>query len=300
MEDELRRKFDELVARYELEPELRDIYVEGTTDKNLVQWFLRQKGQQDFVVYEIDTVDISAERLKELELSNNNRGRVIALALDMQSQLSALPPHLTCMADKDFDWLFGKEYNCDILLFTDYCSIELYFFNEIILDKFFSLAIGLSQIQAKEALDKLSKVLEDLFLIRATNEALGFNMEWLKEFGNCCKLTGAEIELQSETFIYKYLNKNSKLSQKQLFTDKLQELRTNKIAERRCKIRGHDFIELLCWYIKHYLAKNKRQFYDPEIVAVNLLMCIDAEHLGQETMFQRLLARLSEEQQHSS
>lgn len=293
MADELRRKFDELVARYELEPELRDIYVEGTTDKNLVQWFLRQKRQQDFVVYEIDTVDIPAERLEELELSNNNRGRVIALALDMQSQFSALPPHLTCIADKDFDFLFWKDYNCDILLFTDYCSIEMYFFNETILDKFFSLALGLSRRQAKEVLDKVSKVLEELFLIRAANQALGMNMQWL-DFKDCCKVKVTEIEFYSEKFIDKYLNKNSQMSKKQLFVAKLQELRKNEIAERRCKMRGHDFIELLCWYIKHQLARNRKQFHNPEIVEVNLLICLEAEHLGQESLFQRLLTRIGE------
>lgn len=45
-------------------------------------------GQQYFAVYVIDTVDIPPERLNELELNNNNRDRVIALALNMQRQLS--------------------------------------------------------------------------------------------------------------------------------------------------------------------------------------------------------------------
>ena len=38
MENELRRSLDELVARYELEPELCcDIYVEGNIDKHLIE-----------------------------------------------------------------------------------------------------------------------------------------------------------------------------------------------------------------------------------------------------------------------
>ena len=43
MENEIRRTLDELVARYVLEPDLRDIYVEGKTDKLFLEWFLRIK-----------------------------------------------------------------------------------------------------------------------------------------------------------------------------------------------------------------------------------------------------------------
>jgi hypothetical protein len=41
MEDEKRCKFDELVARYELEPSLHDVYVEGLTDKCIINDFWR-------------------------------------------------------------------------------------------------------------------------------------------------------------------------------------------------------------------------------------------------------------------
>lgn len=177
MKDEERRKFDELVARYELEPELRDIYVEGTTDKNLLEWFLKQKGQQDFVVYEIDTVDIPADRLFELGLSDGKQGRVIALALDMQSYLSEIPPHLTCIADRDFDWLLGKEYVCELLLFTDYSCLDMYLFNEIVIDNFLRLVVRVPLIKANEVLGRLSKVLEELFFLRATNEVLTLGMK---------------------------------------------------------------------------------------------------------------------------
>lgn len=292
MESEYRHKFEELVARYELEPDLRDIYVEGTTDKDLIECFLKQKGQQDFAVYVIDTVDIPPERLNELELNNNNRDRVIALALDMQHQLSEIPSHLTCIADKDFDWLFQKSYECDILLFTDYSSLEMYLFNEKVLEKFMTLGLGLSNLPVKKILNDLSKVLEELFLIRATNEALGLKMTWL-DLGKCCSIRGTAIEFQTESFITKYLNKNSQYSSQQIFIAKLQELKTNTITEQRCKIRGHDFIDVLCWYIKNKLAKNRKIFHDPKNVAVNLLLCVESEELAKEHLFQRLLERLS-------
>lgn len=60
MADEKRRRLEELIARYELEPSLCDIYVEGLTDKFLIQWFLDKLGIDNYAIYEIDTVEIPA------------------------------------------------------------------------------------------------------------------------------------------------------------------------------------------------------------------------------------------------
>ncbi|AVH72444.1 hypothetical protein [Nostoc sp. 'Lobaria pulmonaria (5183) cyanobiont'] len=294
MENEIRRTLDELVTRYELEPDLRDIYVEGKTDKLLIEWFLDQKKNQGFAVYEIDTVEIPAQLLFEQGLKDNNRSRVITLALYINDKLSETSLHITCVADKDFDWLFCKEYQCDLLLFTDYSCLEMYLFNEAVLDKCLRLGLGLSQPKAREVLNQLSRVLEDLFLIRDTNEALNLNMRWLDKFGDCCKLNKKDYQVQFElkTFITKYLNSNSNRSQESRFITKLEELRAKKLIEIRYKIHGHDFTELLCWYIRPYLGTEIRSSYNSEILARSLLACIDADKLSQEGLFQRLLARI--------
>jgi hypothetical protein len=294
MENERRRTLDELVTRYELEPELCDIYVEGKTDKLLIEWFLDEKQLPDFAVYEIDTVEIPAQLLFEQGLKDNNRSRVIALALYINDKLSKTPLHIICIADKDFDWLFGKEYQCDLLLFTDYSCLEMYLFNEVTLDKYLRLGLRLSQPTAREVLNQVSRVLEELFLIRATNETLELNMRWLEKFGGCCNLNkkNNQIEFDSTTFITKYLNSNRNHSQQSIFRIKLEELRAKELIEIRYKIHGHDFTELLCWYIRPYLRNEIRSSYNSEILAGSLLACIDAEKLAQEVLFQSLLARI--------
>ncbi|WP_375504190.1 hypothetical protein [uncultured Nostoc sp.] len=294
MENETRRTLEELVSRYKFEPELCDIYVEGKTDKLLIEWFLKEKQLQDFAVYEIDTVEIPAQLLFELGLKDNIRSRVIALALHIHDKLLETPLHITCIADKDFDWLFGKEYQCDLLLFTDYSCLEMYLFNEAVLDKSLRLGLRLSQPKASEILNQVSRVLEDLFLVRATNEALELNMRWLEKFGDCCKFNrnNNQVQFDLKSFITKYLNSNGNRSQESRFITKLEELRAKELIEIRYKIHGHDFTELLCWYIRPYLRKEIRNSYNSEILAGNLLACIDAEKLAQEGLFQRLLARI--------
>lgn len=286
-----RRTFQELVTRYQLEPELRDIYVEGKTDKILLEWFLEQRGIKNFAVYEIDTVEIPTQKLFELGLNDSNRSRVIALALEIQRQFTELP-HFTCIADKDFDWLFENDYTCQHLLFTDYTSLEIYLLNEFILDKFLRLSLRLTELDAKRIINTLSEMLKEIFVIRATNEALQLNMRWLEDFGGCCQVKKNQVIFDSETFIQKYLNKNSRMSEKSLFITTLEELRTKKLKDIRYQIHGHDFIELLCWFIRPYLRKEIRASYNSEILAGSLLGCVDANYLVQETLFKKLLARM--------
>ena len=66
MDEQERRNIDELITRYEYEPEIRDIYVEGPSDKAFITWFLSESGAVKVDVYEIEVVDIPPEILDNL------------------------------------------------------------------------------------------------------------------------------------------------------------------------------------------------------------------------------------------
>lgn len=292
---------NELITRYEDEPNLCDIYVEGNTDKHLIKWFLEQHGYravQDFNISDGNDLNISGEELKQRDLIDNNRSRVIAVALEMQKELKVMPKHLSCLVDKDVDWLFKKEYpSCEGLLFSDYCDLEMYLFNEAVIDKFLHLVLCTSKISANQLLDKLSPVLIELFLIRATShQALQWGMKWLS-FERCSQLKKDNtIQFDEEEFINRYLNSNNKWSDKSRFLEKLEELRlsSSSLLDRRYKIRGHDFIEVLHWYIKRSLKIDKGNVIEAESKAIggSLLGCVELERLKQEKLFKQLLARM--------
>ena len=299
MEDEKRRKLDELVARYELEPSLHDVYVEGLTDKCIIQWFLEESNldTENVAVYEIDTIDIPTDWLLALGLNDNNRSRVIFLACQLQSLFEGSLPSVICIADKDFDNLIATSHiESELLLFTDYTSIEMYLFDSNIIEKFLRLALGKDDLEAVNILTNISRILEEMFLLRAANQSLSYGMEWLSSASlkRCFKRrNGGKIEFDSNDFVDKYLNKNNRTSEKIAFLDKVKELRNKNISEIRNKIRGHDFIKLFCWYIEPYLPKNKKGFSEPEIVLGTLLCCLDVDDLMQEKLFQELTRRVS-------
>ena len=60
---DLKRTLDELNTLYELEPGICDVYVEGTTDKCFVDWYLRRKGHESVTVYPIDVIEVPKDFL---------------------------------------------------------------------------------------------------------------------------------------------------------------------------------------------------------------------------------------------
>lgn len=105
---------------------------------------------------------------------------MIFLAFHLQRLFEASLPHVICIADRDFDDLIGSSsIESELLLFTDYTSIEMYLFDSNIIEKFFRLALHRDEIAAVNILQNISPFLEEMFLLRAANESLSYGMEWL-------------------------------------------------------------------------------------------------------------------------
>ena len=289
MIDEGLRTLEDLIARYELEPQLRDIYVEGSSDKSLIEWFLKEMGIDGAVVYEICTVQIDKEKVAVYGEEDNNKGRVITLAHEMESILGKEALQITCIADSDFDLILNKKYDCRLIIFTDYSSLEMYLFNENCMDKYFRLCIQGFSINVNETMDCLSKVLQEVFLIRLANKLLGLNMTWIT-FERCCKVGDGSIIFDVDDYITRYLNSNGWPVEKRKFVDFIEDWRPRLKKECRCQMHGHDFIELLAWFIsKHGIERN---LYDTDVVCRSLYGCVEIDDLKSGMLFSNLLSRV--------
>jgi len=287
--DEELRTLEDLSARYELEPQLRDIYVEGSTDKSLIEWFLKEMRIDEAVVYEISTVQIDNEKVEEYGEDSNNRGRVITLAHEMESILGKDALQITCIADSDFDLILDKKYDCQLIIFTDYSCLEMYLFNENCMDKYFRLCLQRCPINIKEPMDCLSKVLQEVFLIRLANKLLGLNMTWIT-FDRCCKVYDSGIFFDVNDYITRYLNSNGWPVAKKEFVGFIKDWKPSLKTDCRCQINGHDLIDLLSWFLsKHGIDMN---LYDTDVVYRSLLGCVAMEDLKNEMFFNNLLSRV--------
>ncbi len=109
-----RRLIHELVTMYKLEPKIRDVFVEGSLDRSLVDWFLSAGQVKDVSVREIDSIDVPTDLVEQAGFAKNNRGRVLTLARELQSKLNAEASSIACIIDADFDYILNNTYTLKV------------------------------------------------------------------------------------------------------------------------------------------------------------------------------------------
>jgi len=293
MEIPIRRTIEELIVRYDLEPELCDLYVEGARDKKIFEWFLKRTGCKSVMVSEIDSIDIEESLIKELNLQSGNRDRVIALAIELERCIQKDAQFLLCVADSDFDFLLGRKYEPLYLQYTDYTSVELYFFSEYILEKLLTLGVQCVPCKITELLDNFIGVLQEVFLIRAANEKLGWGLHWMC-FTNCCKIKDNLVIFDKKEFIKRYLSKNGRLKNIKKFIEVYDQLSAIKVKIYKYRIRGGDYINLLGWYISKQIRRGGNKFRDPKIIHAMILPAGDEKLLMKEELFKKLFEKYSD------
>jgi len=283
------RRIEELVARYKLEPTIKDIFVEGSTDKSLVQWFLEEETKRDVFVYEISTVLIPNDLVLELKQETNRRGQVYALAYTLQRCVGANSQQATCVIDRDFANLLGEDNVDGILFLTDYACMEMYAFNVPTIDKFLKIIVRGFPKSATVVLQELAEVLQELFLIRLANKLMEFSLKHIS-WERCCSLVGLQLSFDVSEYIGRYLNTRGRRTQIEEFTFVINEWRVKLSEDPRHQIQGHDFIEFLTWYI--YKHRGVKEVNDEAVIQRSLLGCIERTQLMQEPLFQTLLTRI--------
>ncbi|MBA7495409.1 hypothetical protein ES702_05991 [subsurface metagenome] len=283
---DIRKEIQELVALYSLEPELKDVYVEGTCDKNLLDWFLLERRMEGVNVYTVDTINVSDEVVNRYGLSSgSNRSRIIALSEELAAHLP--PGHrIICVADRDYEDYLPSGHTNVFLEFTDYTSADLYLLRQRTLRKLLSLVLGGFPLTLDDIMRQIVTILEQVFLVRLANAALGWNMKWVP-FTKYVQIDGA-LNFAVDRFTDAYLQKNNRWDERSAFKAKQEELRAQLRGDPRHRIRGHDLMELLHYAVKK--LRGARRFGNVETFHGAFTGCIEAQDLRNEDLFQRVLA----------
>lgn len=282
-----KRTLDELFALYELEPTLTDIYVEGATDKAIIEWFLERQSVSGVNVYSIDLIDISNMVIQKHGLNTrSNRSKIVALSAELYSQLQERITVL-CIADRDFEDYIPKVTPHPLLCFTDGNSMETYIFNEPCLRKFTSLVLGGFALSPRELLQCLEGILRKVYAMRLANEVLGWNMKNL-DFTRYVSLIGKRVEFDEKGYIRAYLQKNGKWSYRQRFLDNVNECVRNLSSDCTRSARGHDLSELLHHLIRR--LRPDRKFGNRETLEGALLGTMESSDLQSYPLFCKIMA----------
>ena len=282
-----RRTLAELTALYSLEPGLRDLFVEGPTDQRFYERLLGEHGINNVKVRHIGLIEIGDGILDAHGLAHGNKGRVTALALTLDSRFARTLSFVRCIVDADFDYICDTVVQSRHILYTDYTSVELYTFNAHTVRKAItSLGYDMSLAEIQSLMVSLTTALKDLFVMRAANQQLGWGMK-LVIFTRCCKVVDRIIIFDSGVATERYLHKNHRYSEQGDFQRTCDELHLVHLADQRQCIHGHDYVELLGWYLQRRFNWHGYQ-HNKQSLMPQLLELLEFDWISQEPLYRAM------------
>lgn len=267
MTDIPRRTLAELAARYTFEPSLDDIFVEGSFDREVLAAAFLDTSSAGRAIYEIATVEVSAEMLVAHGMTEGNKQRVIVLAREL-SKLAGKPAYV-CVVDRDLDhWLGDLEVTAR-LRWSTYCAMELNFFSEKMLR-------DLLVVTCKAKIENLAifflsfrSFLAQMYVMRLASESLGWKMTF-HSAEKCLSLNGNEISFDKRTYVARLLQLNGQSRSVAEFNGCVENWEGRMHGDHRMYIRGHDFVDALSWVIK--ASKGLREMAPVSVVERLLVM----------------------------
>jgi hypothetical protein len=281
-----RRTIDELVARYALEPDLRDIFVEGPFDSDLLRWFLRRSGAKSGAVYEIETVVVPSENLVDLGLSGGMRDRVVALSELLGGPKGDACPQAICLVDADLDRQLNAVLDRKNLLYTDGSCMESYLLLPQVIDKFCQLVVSGAPHAAPELIHLISPILREAFLLRLARRRLSLGFAW-QSVDRFCSRDRTSILFAPRDMTRRMLMASGDLLRLDDTLTEIDQLRsTLSNVPTEMMMNGHDFSDLLAWYLRRFANASWAR---SERLGRLVLSCVEPDHLSASPLFSRLL-----------
>jgi hypothetical protein len=301
--DENRRTPEELATQFDLEPEMKEIIVEGRSDASLLRWYFSQTfPESDVRFYAVqDRVLIDDDRVASLgHFTGSARGRVIATAQIVES---IYPEQVggAFLADRDYASLgLDSCPNVNGLFYTEFTSIELYFFDEKSIRKLLTVTLR-APVRAQEVISAVTPSLTTLFKIRSV----------LRQVPSPTPRLAAKVIGELKV----YYDGSTTLDVKEAFqkshggnVDALLEAYENvSIPEGydcRNYINGHDVSAVLIRFLQtnhpQVFREERRVFSSAPTLELALLTSAEIVDLADTQLFQQLSRFLSEEVQGGS
>lgn len=279
-----RRTIHELVTRYEFEPGLKDIYVEGSDDKAIIEGILEEQRVTGVAVFEISSFQVPTEP----EEGTGCRTKLVKLAGALAEAFRGKELHVACVIDSDLDHATGAGENNAVLLRTDYADMEMYFFTNDVFEKLNRQCVRGRRLTDHMVNDFMVATLKSLFLIRFVNAKPEWHLEYLC-FDKLVSFGRGRFGFDVEEYVERYLSKNGQVPQRKEYLRQMEAVDLPDELDRRCFMHGHDFLVLLRKMLNKLRGKN---VYGGEEVVFTLLRgCANYASLAEEPMFATILHR---------
>lgn len=287
---DIKRKFSEALAIAKFEPGLKNIYVEGVSDKYLVNNFFAYHKIADATVFEIDAIDFSeVYEKKGKELANiykkSNKQRVILLAQTIEEEAKDNGSRTLCIIDVDWDYVLNQKYSGRYMSYTDYNSMEMYLFNSDIIRQYLQEGHRIATVKEENLLDSLSILCRQVFHIHGLLHERGKQMLDNNKYFSFDKNTQT-CSIDINNYLDATLNKNDLMAEKGMIKKIYDERMDQPCDDVRYEIRGHDFV----YYLYQCTRKIKKMDMNSDEFANMFWRFADFEGMAKESLFQRVLS----------
>ncbi|MGQ4447672.1 hypothetical protein ACN6LK_004590 [Streptomyces griseus] len=289
--DENLRTPDELAMLEILEPEMKEIIVEGRGDQALLYWFLScSKPEAEVAVFPVkERVLLDDDVVFAHGHTKGGRGSVITVA-EIIEKMHPTGNRVRFVADRDLGALgIDKCPKLQNIFYTDYASMELYFYSEKTIGKMLKVALrGPSSLSPKLVLEAITPVLVSIFIIRSI----------LRSMERPPKLASKVIEnLQ-------FTNDGHTLNVREAFSKSCKGVNVDSLVAKydgvvipdgldmRHLIRGHDISGVLVRYITsihgNLFREDRRHLAKASAMEICLISCLELTDIEGFGLFKSL------------
>lgn len=257
----------ELLTRYELEPTLTDVFVEGQFDKDILSCAYDHAPHEKRAMYTADVLDIPKNLFEKHKLTKGNKQKLIILCREL-SQANA-HENVRFIVDRDNDHWFGTLESGKGLLWTAFCDIEAYFFEEEFV-KELVINAGKAKIDNWGVFyDSFYKTLVELFSVRvaARDAKLCLSYMSVEKF---LYVKQGKVFFDLSTYVQRTLHKSQIFDQTEELVNASGKWRERFNGDPRLFCRGHDFVMLIAWSIMKF--KGSQSLSDDVIARILILL----------------------------
>ncbi|MEV5642199.1 hypothetical protein AB0L67_18800 [Streptomyces flaveolus] len=268
-----RRSLQELTFMYEAEPELCDIYVEGRTDRVLIEHLLAGAGVR---VWEDGDVDVPSELVLAGGNKVGSKGRIAAIARELDRHFADTELKVRCVIDADCDRVIGTTFpGSKHLRYTDFTCVEAYFWDVPHVQKYVKLGLHDTLGQtAEQLIASLNPILRESFLLRAGHLHIGEGWKWI-DISSCISAKKGDVSFDRDKWINKYLQANSAWHRRTDFENAVETYRHRLSDDIRTCLHGHDLTKIVAEVVKAGVKPN--YLGQVEVVSRMLAMTIERD-----------------------
>lgn len=275
---------DEVLARAELEPTLYDIYVEGRSDAVVFESLFGYLGLEVSVFAVADRIAIRREEVQPYSADYGNKDKLIAAAALTQHSFRGPKKNLLFVIDNDWISVTGPyPIYREFLEISDLPSMEHYFLRDPGFQRFLSVGLKLTDLQASQVRSKLEGALRDIAAARLVlrNHQIGC----IDKVAALCDFKGSPTSANISEIVKRSAARNGDGVAWQALVSQIPDYRSM-LEECDHGGRGHDIAPLLI-----ALLKLKGHFADVEVVEAMMRVSVTPQELLAHPFFERVVER---------